>query len=99
MLPTIRYCTDLISFICIIKKSVEILFKENVSCSIQETRVSETCIGQKLLTGLRTIQVLDRLRIMRFQNLFGFESLQFYMLKADIFHKATIQSDNFLLGS
>lgn len=29
------------------------------------------------------------------QNLLIFESVQFYMLKADIFLKATIQSDNY----
>lgn len=69
-------------------------------CSVQETKVSETCAGQKLLTGLWTVLVLDGLKIMRFQNLFIFESVQFCMLKADIFlHKATIQSDNFLLGN
>lgn len=36
---------------------------------------------------------------MRFQNIFIFESVQFYMLKADIFHKATIQTENLFLWS
>lgn len=38
--------------------------------------------------------ILGGLKIIRSQNLCIFDSVQFYTLQADIFHRATIQSEN-----